>query len=217
MTSLTQKMENFSRQYNNLSLEINKIEEEMRLNSIKIIEDFKKMLEYLSINPLDKIMPNNFEIVVAQFQKDYEIYNSELTRKKEAEIASYESNDIFEIEILDYIENNEVYNSPITQSEINQRELLLDKYLDGKSFLEKNRDETLITFNNFCSNLEQIDSEIKEEFFKGQEEVLCLESRNRGINYGRGKKHMVELNPTQFLLNIVKKQQEEITRLECNN
>ena len=182
MTSLTQKMENFSRQYNNLSLEIKKIEEERRLNSIKKIEDFKKMLEDLSINPLDKIMPNNFEIVVAQFQKDYEVYNSE-----------------------------------ITQSEINQRELLLNKYLDGKSFLEKNRDETLITFNNFCSNLEQIDSEIKEEFFKGQEEVLCLESRNRGINYGRGKKHMVELNPTQFLLNIVKKQQEEITRLECNN
>ena len=64
MTSLTQKMENFSRQYNNLSLEIKKIEEARCLNSIKKIEDFKKMLEDLSINPLDKIMPNNFEIVV---------------------------------------------------------------------------------------------------------------------------------------------------------
>ena len=202
MTSLTQKMKNFSRQYNNLSLEIKKIEKEMCLNSIKKIEDFKKMLEDLSINPLDKIMPNNFEIVVAQFQKDYEIYNSELIRKKEtSEIASNK--------------NNKVYNSEITQIEINQRELLLEKYYTVQ--IKNTRDEPFITFNDFCSNLEQVDSEIKEEFFKGKEEVLCLESRNRGINYGRGKKHMVELNPTQFLLNIVKKQQEEITRLGCNN
>ena len=92
---------------------------------------------------------------------------------------------------------------------------MLEKYYTVQ--IKNTRDEPFITFNDFCSNLEQVDSEIKEEFFKGKEEVLCLESRNRGINYGRGKKHMVELNPTQFLLNIVKKQQEEITRLGCNN